>query len=423
MPLTGVSTVTVTGSFRRPDGSAATGKVRFTPSARLVTSNDDIVVPYETIATLDGSGDISLSLAATDDADVSPSGWSWQVDELIDGVRRHYSILLPAAVTPVDLADIAPVDPVVTNAVWQQADGTSVAAVHIADPTAAHAASAISYGGYDGAGTDDDNSATDVEAALDNLASAKIAKVVLDAQTVLGATADNTPVAFPISASRLFGRKATGDVGQLTAAEAKAILAITDADVSGLAEFIRDTIAAALTAGSNITITPNDVSDIITIAASSGGTSAIVAHPTNSANLTIATATTTALTFNTEVIDTDTMHSTVSNTDRLTCTTAGKYLVIANPNWVETQVTPSGARRFFIRRNGATDIADSGDRRPDPDVTGIDGPQHSLFAIWDMAAGDYFSLHAYQASGGNLDVGGTSRAPGWPFFAAIRVGS
>lgn len=62
--------------------------------------------------------------------------------------------------------------------------------------------------------------ATDAE-----VAAAYIAKTTADAQSVLGATADDTPIAFPIAASRLFGRKATGDVGAMTGAEAAVILA------------------------------------------------------------------------------------------------------------------------------------------------------------------------------------------------------
>jgi hypothetical protein len=43
------------------------------------------------------------------------------------------------------------------------------------------------------------------------------------------------------------------------------------ADIPLLAEYIRDTIATALVAGSNVTITPNDGADTITIAATGGG--------------------------------------------------------------------------------------------------------------------------------------------------------
>ena len=45
----------------------------------------------------------------------------------------------------------------------------------------------------------------------------------------------------------------------------------------------------------------------------------------NTGNLTITNATETALTYNSEHFDTDTIHDTGSNTSRLTCKTAGKY--------------------------------------------------------------------------------------------------
>lgn len=50
--------------------------------------------------------------------------------------------------------------------------------------------------------------------------------------------------------------------------------------------------------------------------------------------LTIANNSTTQLTFDSERWDTDGMHSTSTNTGRLTCVTSGLYLVFANVQWV-----------------------------------------------------------------------------------------
>lgn len=63
----------------------------------------------------------------------------------------------------------------------------------------------------------------------------------------------------------------TGDPEDLTVAQAKTLLAIGTSDVAGLDEQIRDVMGTALVAGTNVTITPNDVGDTITIAASGGG--------------------------------------------------------------------------------------------------------------------------------------------------------
>lgn len=57
----------------------------------------------------------------------------------------------------------------------------------------------------------------------------------------------------------------------LTPASVKALLAITAADVSGFSEAVDDRVAALLVAGSNVTITYDDVANTLTIAAAGGG--------------------------------------------------------------------------------------------------------------------------------------------------------
>lgn len=67
---------------------------------------------------------------------------------------------------------------------------------------------------------DDASFATTVTNAL----ATKIGVAILDANTILYATADDTPAALAVPASRIVGRKDTGDIGALTAAEVTAIL-------------------------------------------------------------------------------------------------------------------------------------------------------------------------------------------------------
>lgn len=90
---------------------------------------------------------------------------------------------------------------------------------HEADTSAAHAASAISYNGGTGM------SATDVEAAIDELATEKaddsgvVHNTLFDAHTVLAATSDNTPAAVTVAEQRILGRKTGGNITALTASE------------------------------------------------------------------------------------------------------------------------------------------------------------------------------------------------------------
>ena len=129
----------------------------------------------------------------------------------------------------------------------------------------------------------------------------------------------------------------------------------------------------------------------------------------NSANITgIATTTDTALTFDTERFDTDTIHSTSSNTGRLTATTAGKYLIVGNAGWTADPVNAT----IYIRLNGSTFIARQG--------LVADYRVMNVSTIYDLAATDYVELVVNQASGSDKIIEAVSNTS--PEFMMIRVG-
>jgi len=79
-----LTTVTVTGTYTDGEGTPLTGTVRFTPNATLTdTTDDQVISPVPVIVTLDSAGHFSVPLYATDNPDLSPSGWAWQVTEMI----------------------------------------------------------------------------------------------------------------------------------------------------------------------------------------------------------------------------------------------------------------------------------------------------------------------------------------------------
>jgi hypothetical protein len=114
MPLPpGLSTVTVTGTYKHPDGTALKGKILFTPEPAILTSAAHGTLLLGTVeAVPDMDGDISVTLLATDDPDVTPTGWTYRVQERwYDAPGRSYPLALPAAAPAVDLADVAPTAP------------------------------------------------------------------------------------------------------------------------------------------------------------------------------------------------------------------------------------------------------------------------------------------------------------------------
>lgn len=116
MPLpANVTTVTVLGTFLTPEGDPSTGTITFTPSSWLTNSGANVAIPNSpTTKTLGTAGNFSVLLPITDDADLSPSGWVYNVSEVVDGVSQNYNILLPGTVAvggTVYLADLVPAAP------------------------------------------------------------------------------------------------------------------------------------------------------------------------------------------------------------------------------------------------------------------------------------------------------------------------
>lgn len=115
----------------------------------------------------------------------------------------------------------------------------------------------------------------------------------------------------------------------------------------------------------------------------------------------IAHNTATAVTFNTDEWDTNSIHSTSANTSRLTIPAdkAGRwefhYRVAFAPSG-------TGVRVAFLKVNGATDAIGSSV------VSQANTPvQNSIVGVLqiDLAAGDYVELFVYQDSGGALNIG------------------
>lgn len=136
------------------------------------------------------------------------------------------------------------------------------------------------------------------------------------------------------------------------------------------------------------------------------------ARVTHNANQSTTTGVSFTLAFNTERFDTDTIHDTVTNNSRLTCKTAGKYLVTGN---VSFAANATGIRQLQIKLNGATTVGAVGWSASSAGTTDL-----VVVTLYDMAVNDYVELIAAQNSGGALNVLATGNYS--PEFMMHRVG-
>lgn len=132
----------------------------------------------------------------------------------------------------------------------------------------------------------------------------------------------------------------------------------------------------------------------------------------NSANISIADSSDVALTFNSERFDTDSMHSTAVDTERITFNTAGQYLVGATLRFA---ANATGNRIVRIRLNGTTYICE----QVLPPVGGAQPARFTLNTIYDFIVTDYVEVVVFQTSGGALNVQNFGNSS--PEFWAIRI--
>jgi hypothetical protein len=138
-----------------------------------------------------------------------------------------------------------------------------------------------------------------------------------------------------------------------------------------------------------------------------------LAHPPKcrvyrSGALSVSNSTSTRVSFDSELFDTDTMHSTTVNAGRITITTAGSYLLVANLDWAPNA---TGSRQgYFIVNNAVVipGLAHAANQEP-----GYSTYQSPAFGPYALSAGDYVELEVRQNSGGAHNLTSCQFAADW----------
>lgn len=139
----------------------------------------------------------------------------------------------------------------------------------------------------------------------------------------------------------------------------------------------------------------------------------------HNASQSISNSTPTALAFNSERFDTEsnassTIHDTASNNSRLTCRTAGKYLIIGNVEWA---ANGTGLRRLEISCSAGGGVFIAATEMPG---TSTGTNKQIVSTIYDLAVNDYVELYVTQTSGGPLNVNASTNYS--PEFMMVCVG-
>lgn len=137
-----------------------------------------------------------------------------------------------------------------------------------------------------------------------------------------------------------------------------------------------------------------------------------MARATNSALQTIATVTTTSVTFDTNTYDNAGMHSTSTNKERFTIPTGagGKYLFGGFVSWASSAL--GSYRAVFAQANAASNLSVQLSA-----PSAVHNSQAAASGMASLAASAYFNLACAQDSGGNLNTQTDHNA--WCFWVGI----
>ena len=133
-------------------------------------------------------------------------------------------------------------------------------------------------------------------------------------------------------------------------------------------------------------------------------------------NQSINNTTETAILFDSEVEDTGTLHSTSTNTSRITVPIAGKYLVTGA---ITFAFHATGDRTAKLYKGGANFKFLGGCKSA---ASGSTGTGISFAQRVTLAANDYLEIFVYQSSGGALNIVGDA-AGIWTSFNVAWVGA
>src|SRR3990167_3602003 len=137
-------------------------------------------------------------------------------------------------------------------------------------------------------------------------------------------------------------------------------------------------------------------------------TSRVVRAVSNAAQ-TINSGTVTAVTLGAEDFDTDTLHSTVSNTSRLTATIAGYYMVTGGIVW---DIQTLGTVTFLLTRLSKNGTVIDGSRSYFPPISSFstNGQGQNVSSIVQLAATDYVEMEVFhdKTAAGTLTIGTTA---------------
>ena len=137
---------------------------------------------------------------------------------------------------------------------------------------------------------------------------------------------------------------------------------------------------------------------------------------TRSAGQVLSTGVNTAITWDTESVDTDGIHSTSSNTSRLTVPAglAGMWAIGYVIEW--SSPAAAGQRVCWVSINGATGtrLAYSAS----PTVATTDTPALTGFCLLPLAVGDYVEVYGFQNSGASASAATSANST----FNAMHVG-